>query len=172
MSKSFNYSFEKDPYQLFGSAYFNSLNVTDGYYSETLHFLGLHLQSSAAEIVSYLFEVNDMVNIVGYTLKNDFSGTPILLLPTIGLGRVLPIGLKLSHILLRRDVIEFLGDIFTIFIVIDTLTAVTFNHILPQQTYSLVRDLTFPCPLFCRQQIFDRVLSSTSLLNSDDGDDT
>jgi hypothetical protein len=71
--------------------------------------------------------------------------------------------MKLSHILFGYQVIVFLGDVLTILVMIDPLTAITFNDILTQQPHRLVGYLAFSCSLFGCQQIFDRVLGTANL---------
>ena len=84
-------------------------------------------------------------------------------LPPIVLFGIAPVGLKLTHILLRHDVEQFLSYFTAILVVIDALSSVAFNHIFPKQADSFVGDLTLTGTLLRRQQILDRVLGPASL---------
>jgi hypothetical protein len=87
-----------------------------------------------------------------------------LFLPSIKLLRVLPVWMKLSHVLLFDKVVIFFGDIMAIFVVVDTFSAVAFNHIFAEQSHRLVSYLTFTSSLFGSQQILHGVLGPADLL--------
>jgi len=63
------------------------------------------------------------------------------------LGLVRPVGVDLSNILLRHDVVVSLAHVSTLLVVIDALFSVAIDHVLPENTYGLVRDLPLPRPL-------------------------
>lgn len=86
-----------------------------------------------------------------------------LSLPTIVFGFVLPFWMKLSHVLLRDKIKVFLVYFLAIGVVVDSALSVAFDHILPEQSHRLVRDLSLSGTLFRRQQKLDGVLGTAGL---------
>ena len=71
--------------------------------------------------------------------------------------------MKLSHVLLRDKIKVFLVYFLAIGVVVDSALSVAFDHILPEQSHRLVRDLSLSGTLFRRQQKLDGVLGTAGL---------
>ena len=84
-------------------------------------------------------------------------------LPSVVLGLVLPVGMELSHVLLRDEIVVFLVDFLALDVVIDPALSVALDDVLPEQPDGLVRDLSLAGPLFGRQQELDGILGSAGL---------
>lgn len=84
-------------------------------------------------------------------------------LPAIKLFGVLPVGMQLSHVFLLDNIMKFLCDLVTIFVMIDTLSTITFDDVFAKEANSFVSDLSLAGSLLRGQQEFDGILSSSNL---------
>jgi hypothetical protein len=78
-------------------------------------------------------------------------------------GFVLPLGMELSHVLLRDEIEIFLVDFLAFRVMIDSGFSVALDDVLPEQTDRLVGDLSLSGTLFRRQQELDGVLGAPGL---------
>ena len=94
-----------------------------------------------------------------------YSAFIIFDLPTIVFGFVLPVWMKLSHVLLRDEIEIFLVDFLAFGVMVDPAFSIALNHVLPKQPDCLVGNLSLTSTLLGRQQELYRILGTSSLCN-------
>ena len=86
-------------------------------------------------------------------------------------GFVLPLGMELSHVLLRDEIEIFLVDILAFRVMIDSSFSVALDDVFPEQPDRLIGDLSLSGTLFCRQQELDGVLGAPGLCTRKNAND-